>query len=131
MERKIPDKAKLFQASEKKEPTTETLETIYKWLGGLTLPAGSELEKLIKSFHGGIFHPLQKPFPNRDVLLDARFKCHELREKIRQTSNDSQATQSVEVLTNLIDKIEKLPEVRNDYIPPLVNLYEEKTYKMR
>lgn len=129
-----------FNSDDAKKPPVTKLETpaeINKWLGQLTPPEGSSLASLIGGMRGDVFSSFNAGMNNddyRDKLLDARMKCHVLKDKILNTEIDSklqtddraiavmQRKQSIEVLTKLINAIEKQPLLRSGYLPPLVAL---------
>jgi hypothetical protein len=74
---------------------------------------------------------------SREELLALRFKCHELSDAIRRDEaysvKDSYMTETAKLivgkLTELILKIGRRYCVQTEYMPPLVNLAEAKSYR--
>lgn len=120
---------RLFEKKEEKNSSLETKESIFEWLKRISADTNDDFEVFInQKMKTNSFHPTGSAL-TRDNLLDIRWSAHELREKIRLNRNDSTAQQEVQVIGELIQKIERMAELQRGYLPPLAPLHNE--YKMR
>lgn len=120
----------------KNEKIPETREKMLDYLSKLTPQSESRLAKLINHLLA-TFSSLNKNL-FRDDLLDARLRCHVLRESLLETQSKvgtdienkadreiaiSVRKQEIDILLEIINKIENFPGMDEGYKPPLAPLF--------